>query len=92
MLRTAVRIAIERLLENGGEGGAGVFDVGIDAPGDQGLVADVAAGEIEAALDLEMRLGFDFLGEQFAEDHLLGEVLGADDGMVGARRGAGSTT
>jgi len=52
-------------------------------------MADVAAGEIEAALDLEMGFGFDLLGEEFAEDDLFGEVFCADDGVVGAGRGAG---
>jgi hypothetical protein len=77
------------LFENRGKCGAGVLDIGVDAAGDEGLVADVAAGEIEAALDLDMGFGFDFLGEEFAEDDLFGEVLCADDGVVGTRRGAG---
>jgi hypothetical protein len=83
----SIGIAIERLFQDGGEGGAGVFDVGIDATGDERLVADVTAGEVEAALDLKVRSGFDLLGEQFAEDDLFGEVLGADHGMIGAGRG-----
>ena len=41
----------ERLLEDRGERGAGVFDVGVDAAADEGLLADVAAGEVEAAVD-----------------------------------------
>jgi len=77
------------LFDDGGEGGAGVFDVGIDAAGYEGLVADVAAGEIEAALDLEVGFGFDLLGEKFAEDDLFGEVFCADDWVVRPGRGAG---
>ena len=42
----------ERLLEDGGEGGAGVLDVGVDAAGGERLLADVAAGEVEAAVDV----------------------------------------
>jgi hypothetical protein len=53
------------------------------------LLANVTASEIKAALDFETGFGFDFLGEEFAEDHLLSEILGADDGMVWAGRGAG---
>ena len=84
----------QRLLEDCGERGAGVFDVGVDAAAGEGLLADVAAGEVEAAVDsLGMAFGgvdgFDFLGEEFAEDDLLGEVLGADDDARGARRSTG---
>ena len=32
---------------------------------------------------------FDLLGDDFAEDELFGEILGADDDAVGARRSAG---
>jgi hypothetical protein len=35
-----------------------------------------------------MGFGLDLLGEEFAEDDLLSEVLCADDGVVGAGRGA----
>ena len=77
------------LLEDGGERGAGVFDVGVDAAGDERLLAEIAAGEIEAALDFAGAGGFDFLGEEFAEDDLLGEVFCADDDVRGARWGAG---
>ncbi len=86
----------ERLLEDGGERGSGVLDVGVDAAGDEGLLADVAAGEVEAAVDFSVGLafgcvdGFDLLGEEFAEDDLFGEVFGADDDSGGARRRAGA--
>jgi len=83
-----LRIAVYRLLENSGERCSGVFDIGVDASGDEGLVADVGPGEIEAALDREVGLGFDFLREKLAEDDLLGEIFGSDDGMVGAWRSA----
>ena len=82
-------VAVDGLLEDGGEGGAGVFDVGVDAAGDEGLLAEVGAGEPEAALDGAGAGGFDLLGEELAEDDLLGEVFGADDDVGGARRGAG---
>ena len=82
-------VAEDGLLEDGGEGGAGVFDVGVDAIGDEGLLAEVGAGEPEAAFDGAGAGGFDFLGEEFAEDDLLGEVFGADDDVGGARRSAG---
>ena len=90
MSRTDFGSRCEGLLEDRGERGAGVFDVGVDAARDQRLMADVAAREIEAALDFEVGFGFDLLSEKFAEDNLLGEVFCADDGVVGARRRAGA--
>ena len=81
-----LRIAINGLLQYRGECGAGVFNVGVDAAGNQRLMADVTAGEIEAALDLQMCFRFDLLREQLAEDDLLSEILCADDGVFG--RGA----
>ena len=77
------------LFEDGSEGGAGVFGVNVDASAENGLVADVAAGEIEAALDREVSLVFDLLGDDFAEDELFGEVFGADDdaGLAGGAAG-----
>jgi hypothetical protein len=59
-------VAVEGLFEDGGEGGAGVLDVGVDAVGDKGLLAEVAAGEPEAALDGAAAGGFDLLGEELA--------------------------
>src|SRR5579872_5356531 len=61
------------------ESGAGVFRIDIDAACENGLVADVSTGEIEAALDLKMSFGFDLLGDHFSEDQLLGEIFGAND-------------
>ena len=52
-------------------------------------MADVGAGEIEAAFDREMSFVFDLLGDEFSEDELLGEVLGADDDAVFAGWAAG---
>ena len=89
----AVGLWGEGLFEDGGEGGAGVFDVGVDTAGDEGLVAEVGTGEVEAAFyGLGVALfcgdGFDLLGEEFAEDDLFGEVFGSDDDVVGAGWGA----
>ncbi len=43
--------------------------------GEDRLLADECAGEIEAALDGQVSAGFDDLSEEFSEDELLGEVL-----------------
>ncbi len=79
-------IARRRLLQNRGQGGAGVFGIDIDAAAQNGLLADVGSGKIEATLYREMSFIFDLLGHDFAEDELLGEILGANDDAVGARR------
>jgi len=51
-------------------------------------MADVTSREVEPALYLEMGFGFNFLRQKLAQHHLLGEVLGSDDGMIGPRRSA----
>ncbi len=73
--------------ENRGQGGAGVFGIDIDAAAENRLLADVCARQVEAALDRQVGLVFDLLGEDFAEDELLGEVLGADDDAVSRAAG-----
>ena len=74
--------------QNRSQGGAGVFGIDIDAAAKNRLVADVGPGQIEAAFNREMSLVFDLLGHDFAEDELFGEILGANDDEVGARRTA----
>ncbi len=71
-----------RFVENGGERGAGVFDVEIELAGEKRLLAKKSAAEIGFAIDVDAGTGFDVLGEEFAEDHLFGEKFGAD-GDVG---------
>ena len=83
-------IAGRLLLQDRGEGGAGVFRINIDAAAENGLLADVAAGEVEAAFYRKMGFVFDLLGDDFTEDELFGEILGSDDDAVGARGPAGA--
>ncbi len=52
-------------------------------------MADVGAGEIEAALDGKMSFVFDLLGDDFSQDELFGEIFGADDYAVFAGGAAG---
>jgi hypothetical protein len=54
------------------------------------LLADVASAEIKAPDDVEMRLRFKMLSEQFAKDCLLGEIFGSDDESVAPRWTAGN--
>ena len=81
-------IAGRLLFQDCGQGGAGVFGIDVDASAEDGLMADVASGQVEAALDREMSFVFDLLGNDFAEDELFGEILGADDDAILARRAA----
>src|SRR6516165_3394863 len=78
------------LLQNGGECGPGVLDVHVDASGEQGLVTDVSPGEIEASLDRLPTNAPQNLSQKFAQDQLLGEVLGADGERALARRATSS--
>ena len=71
--------------QDGGEGRAGVFRINIDAAAENCLMANVAAGQVEAALDREMSFVFDLLGNDLPEDQLFGEIFGADDDAVFAR-------
>ena len=81
------RIALDRLLEDGGQRGAAVFDVEIDVAGLNRAVADEGASQIEPPVDRQPRVALDRLRHQLAENHLLGEVLGADDDALGPRPG-----
>src|SRR5262249_7572750 len=45
-------------------------------------------GQVKPALYFQVRFRFDLLRDEFAKDHLLGKVLGADHRMVLARRRA----
>jgi hypothetical protein len=73
-----VGIVSGRFAEDGGEGGAGVFDVEIEIAGEKGFLAEERAAEIGFAVDVDAGAGFDMLGEEFGEDDLLGEEFGAD--------------
>ena len=81
----SVRITLRRFVENGGEGGAGVFDVEIEFAGDKGFVDEEGAAKIGFANDGNAGARFDVLGEEFRKDNLLGEKLGAD-GDLGLSR------
>ena len=69
-------------VEDGGECGAGVFDVEIEIAGEERFLAEERAAEIGFAFDVDAGAGFDVLGEEFGENDLLGEKFGAD-GDVG---------
>ena len=81
------RITLNGLLEDGGQRGAAVFDVQVDVAGLNRAVADERAAEIEPPIDGKPCVALDRLRHQLAENHLLGEVLGADDDALGPRPG-----
>ena len=78
----------ERLLEDRSQRRTRVLDVPVNAPAHEGLLAEVAPGEIEPALHTFARYGFDLLRDQFAEYHLLGKVFSTDDDAMRTRRRA----
>src|ERR1035438_8663939 len=80
-------IAGRMFFQDGGERGSGVLDVHIDASGEQGLMTDIGAGQIEAPLDRLAKSALQQLRQQFAQDKLFGKVLGADGGACRRPRG-----
>ena len=86
-------IGFDRVVQDRRQRRAGVFDVGVDAAGKQGLLADVAAGEIKAPLDAQMGARLQVLRENFSEQRLLGKILRADhDRVAGAAAAADAIT
>src|ERR1700728_1748323 len=81
-------IALDRVLQDRGEGRTGVFDIGVDASGEHSLLTDVAPGQEEAALDAEMRVALNLLGGYSAKKALLGKFFRADDDGIGPMFGA----
>ena len=72
-------VAADRLMEDGRQRGAGVFDIDVDVAGEQRAIADQRAAEIQPAIDRQAGVALDRLRQQLAEHQLLGEVLRADD-------------
>src|ERR1700758_5405401 len=78
-------VAVYWLLQNRRQRSPGVLDICIDTTCDQGLIANVAAVEIEATLDLHPGLRFNLLRQQFPQHNLLSEVLCANHRMIRMR-------
>ncbi|MEY2413784.1 MAG: hypothetical protein QOD84_2390, partial [Acidobacteriaceae bacterium] len=76
--------------QNRSESGAGVFRIDINPSAENCLVTDVSPRKIKTPLNGEMSFVFNLLGNDFAEDQLLGEVFGPDDDAVLAGRPAGA--
>src|SRR5437879_13895319 len=72
-------------MQDGREGGAGIFDVEVELAGLEGFVDQQRAAEVGFAFDGDAGAGFDVLGEERGEDDLLSEEFGAD-GDFGLRR------
>ena len=66
-------------MQDGGERGAGVFDVHINAAREQRLLADIGAGEIKRAGHGLVSARFEMLREDFSQQRLFREIFGADD-------------
>src|SRR5271169_6769925 len=55
-------------VQNGGKGGAGIFNVEIEIAGEERFVDQESATEISFALDVDVGAGFDVLGQEFGQD------------------------
>src|SRR5450755_4390206 len=82
-------VAARLLLENRRQRRAGVLGVDVDSSSEDCLVTDEGASKVEAAFDQHVGAGFDNLGEEFSEDELLGEVLGANHNAIATMRATG---
>jgi len=71
-------ITSRRFVQDGGEGGAGVFNVEVELSSLEGSVDEERAAEIGFASDGDASARFDVLGEQLSENDLLREKFGAD--------------
>src|SRR5205823_463265 len=76
------------LFQDCGERGTSVFGIDVNAAAENCLMANVAASKIETAFDRKMGFVFDLLGDDFTEDELFGEILGADHNPIFARGAA----
>src|ERR1700674_5274838 len=68
-------VAARLLFKNCRQCRARIFRIDIDSSGEDCLVADECASQVETAFHRQMSTGFDDLREQFSEDELLGEVF-----------------
>jgi hypothetical protein len=75
-------VAGRRFVEDGGEGGAGVFDVEVELARLESFVDEERATKVGLADDGDAGAGFDVLGEELGKDDLFSEEFGAD-GDVG---------
>src|SRR5208282_558234 len=79
----AAALPVARLFfENRRQRGAGIFRVDVDSSGEDCLLANERASQIEAALHGQMSPAFDDLSEQFSQNELLSEILGSNHDPV----------
>src|SRR5216684_2920712 len=66
-------ITLGRFVENGGERGAGVFNVEVELAGQECFVDEECAAKVSFSNDRDAGFGFDVLSQKFGEHNLLGE-------------------
>jgi hypothetical protein len=81
----SLAVRIRGFVEDGGKGGAGVFDVEVELTGEQRFVDEECSAEVRLANDGDASASFDVLGEKLGENDLLGKEFGADSDF-GLRR------
>src|ERR1700690_2417291 len=74
-----------RQFQNGRQRGAAVLRINVDLAGQQGLVRHKRPAQVQLALDRRSQPVFEMLGDDLSQQHLLGEVLRADDDRPGPR-------
>ena len=72
------RIVVGRVLQNRGQGRAGVFRIEVDFLVEQGPMRQQRAAQVQLPLHFLLQPMFQMLRDDLAEDHLLGEVLRSD--------------
>src|SRR5208282_4836621 len=77
-LKNHFRIRDDRLLEDCGQSRASVFDIEVNSPGKNGLLADIRPGQIEAALHGNFYATLQNLSQELSKHQLFREVLAAD--------------
>src|ERR1700683_1557969 len=90
-LKHGLWVAFHGILQDRRQRRPRILPIRIDEARQQCLLADVAAGEVEAALHFQVCVRFDLLREEFAEDGLLGEVLRSDYNRIVAIEAARRT-
>src|SRR5882672_7038240 len=69
------RIVLRRFTQDRGESGPCVFGIKVDFPGNERLMTEQSAAEIDAPFHMQRRMRFNLLREQLRQHNLLGEIL-----------------
>src|ERR1700686_4948058 len=68
-------IVLRRFIQDRGESRAGIFGIKVDFPGNERLMAEQGATEVDAPFHTQRRMRLNLLREQLRQHDLLGEIL-----------------